>query len=149
MKKIKLILTYLFIVSLAFAGCNNDDTNNNSNNIDPIIGKWKTIELNENGIKQKIAECELQNTIEYLNDGKIIDTYFEPNSNNGCDKIVDNSGSWKKISDLEYQIILDDGDVNYISPISFSKNNTVHVQKFTIQDGEEKSEQLNKYQKIE
>ncbi len=149
MKKIKLTLTYLLIVSLAFASCNDDDTNNTGNDIDPIIGKWKAIELNENGIKQEIAECELQNTIEYLNDGKIIDTYFEPNSNNGCDKIVDNSGSWKKISDLEYQIILDDGDVNYISPISFSKNNTEQIQEYTIQDGEEKSEQLNKYQKIE
>ncbi len=143
-------LIYSIALLLTIIACsNNDDNNIITNNLDPIIGKWKVTELNENEVKQEISKCELQNTLEFQIDGKILDTFFEPNSDNGCDKLVDNSGNWEKISNSEYRIILDDGDTNYISSITFTNNNSEQIQEYTLLDGGDNFERIDKYERIE
>ena len=149
MKKIKVLL--LLVLTLSLSNCSDDDNNSETNETDLIIGKWKLTERIENGTELTITNCELDNFIEFLSDGTISDTYYEPNPSimNECVEFVDNSGSWNKISDSNYNIVLDEGDLDYNASISFSQNNTIHTQTYTIEDGGENYNYVDMYEKIE
>ena len=149
MKRIKVLL--LLVLTLSLSNCSDDDNNSETNETDLIIGKWKLTERIEDGTELTITNCELDNFIEFLSDGTISDTYYEPNPSimNECVEFVDNSGSWNKISDSNYNIILDEGDLDYNASISFSQNNTIHTQTYTIEDGGENYNYVDMYEKIE
>ena len=145
----KLLIPFICLF-IFFSSCSDDDNNSETNEVDLIIGKWKLIEKTENGTELTISGCELENFTEFLSNGKITDTYYEPDSSNvsECIEFIDNSGNWKKISDSNYNITLDDGDLDYTTIISFSQNNTIHTQTYTIVDGGESYSYVDKYEKI-
>ena len=148
MKKLRVL--FLLILTLSLNNCSDDDASPEINEVDLIIGKWKLIERTENSTELTISGCELENFIEYLSDGKVKDTYYEPDSANigECIEFMDNSGNWNKISDSNYNITLDDGDLDYNALISFTQNNTIHTQTYTIMDGGENYLFVDKYEKI-
>ncbi|TPN86259.1 lipocalin-like domain-containing protein [Aquimarina algicola] len=141
----KVNATYFFLSLMIFFSCSNDD---DENVIDPIVGEWKLNERIENGSTLTISNCEVNDRIEFLNEGTIIDRFFEPDTNgNQCREIIDDSGSWEKTSESEYRIIIDDGDVNYVATVVFSQNNTVQVQEYTLNDGSESFTLIDTYEK--
>jgi len=149
MKKFRIL--FLLVLTLSLTNCSNDDNSSETNKVDLIIGKWKLIERTEDGTELTISGCELENFTEYLSDGKVKDTYYEPDSENigECIEFIDNSGNWNNISDSNYNITLDDGDLDYNALISFTQNNTIHTQTYAIIDGGESHSYVAKYQKIE
>ncbi|APU09690.1 hypothetical protein A5M85_05145 [Cellulophaga lytica] len=143
-------ITLLLLLTISITNCSSDD-DNPTESIDPIIGEWKLIQITENGEQITISDCESLNVIEFLNNGSIKDTYFEPNQNNAndCIEFVDNSGEWQKTTETEYEIKLEDGDLNYTSTTVFSQNNSMHTQTFSIIDGGKNYTYVYNYERIE
>lgn len=136
------ILLFLFVLILASCSSDDDssvtdDTTDEGDSIDLIIGEWRLVEFLEDGVQLEMTGCELNDFIEFVDDNSILDTFFEPDSGDvtGCNQLVDDSGSWNRVSDNEYRIILDDGDLDYTAIVSFSENNTMHTQSYTLDDG--------------
>lgn len=143
-------MTLLLLLTISITNCSSDN-DNTTESIDPIIGEWKLIQKTENGEQITISNCESLDVIEFLNDGSIKDTYFEPNQNNAndCVEFVDNSGEWEKTTETEYEITLEDGDLNYISTTVFSQNNSMHTQTFSIMNGGENYTYVYSYERNE
>jgi len=125
-----------------------NDVKNTEN--DPILGKWKLAESLENGKPFSKFECSEKDFLTFLSTGKIIDTFFEPstNQNANCNKIIDDSGSWKKKSESKYQIVLDEGETKYIAEIIFTENNSKQIQKYSLENEGEKFDYIDTYEKL-
>lgn len=65
----------VLVLSLFFVSCNNDDDSSPGKEENTIIGKWKLIKLNINGIEQTLDVCELQSIVEFKNDNTFKDIF--------------------------------------------------------------------------
>ena len=151
MKKTNLIYLLLFSIVFSFSCDNDDEGSSSGNEVDPIIGTWRLTERTEDGMPISIEGCEVNNSLEFLAEGGITDIFFEPNFDvdGACVEIMGDPGSWEMISESEYQITLDGGDIDFTAQISFTENNTQQEQVYTFLDGDETFSIVDVYERIE
>jgi len=98
----KLILTVTAMASLCFASCGSDD----SDNQDPVVGKWQQIAITD-GLD--VTACVFNETLEFTNDGKLVLTQFEsstPNDTDNCDMATTINYEWSTSATNTYDITL-------------------------------------------
>jgi len=82
MKK-RQILTF-FLATLTLFACSNDD-DSSSNEENSIIGKWKLVNINDNGVIEQASECESKSIIEFKSDNTFKDiAAIESENSNNC-----------------------------------------------------------------
>lgn len=78
----KILTKILASVSLLFAvSCSSDDSSsqNNSNSVDPIIGKYNQIQRFDGGSEVNLDECELLENIAFTVEGNVLEEDWDPN----------------------------------------------------------------------
>lgn len=66
-------LTFVLLLTVVFASCNNDDDKNSS---DSLIGTWKLTAEKYNGVPYQLDECELKSTLKFT-DTKVTNTEYD------------------------------------------------------------------------
>lgn len=92
MKKITLAIAAL---TLIFTSCSKDDSNENSDNQDKIIGTWLYETRFENATEIALDDCEKKDTRAYASDGSFSFKFHE-NSGNSCNLDDTETGRWAK-----------------------------------------------------
>ena len=120
MKKLLLVFS-VFVLVFTSCGNNDDDTPT----LDQFIGTWKYFKHFENGVEETLDLCETEFTLQVLEDGTFIETYYMEGPNNTC--VVDETftTTWTNEGGGNYSFDFD-GDVEII-PITF-ENNTFYIQ---------------------
>ena len=93
----------VFAVALFFAGCGKD---NEGSDQDILLGKWKLIEIRENGIINKIA-CQDAVLLVFKPDGSFDVEHFEDDNDKCISKGKIDEGTWQSVGKDAYII---DGD---------------------------------------
>lgn len=119
MKKLFLFLI-LFLVALSFNTCNNDD----NDELDKIVGKWRLsqvyAEINQEFIDDDmLTECEKKSTIEFFENGSYVENGFEfTDETYTCEALGAVNGTWKNSGNAMYDISgIDFSDFDISGPI--------------------------------
>lgn len=120
-------LLYLFIPLTLLNSCNSSD--DNSSDLDPIIGKWQLQSVKENG-QEESTTCSRQTVLTFLENGTTTINNFYDGNDNGNDSCESANGTsiWENLGNSVYKI-QDDGE---ITEINFSENNTI----FSVSESE-------------
>ena len=111
-------LLYLLISLTLLISCNS--INDDSIDVDPIIGTWILTSLTLDGKESDtITACEKKSTATYQEKGTGIDNYFSEDNSGRCNNQILNF-SWKTIDNSKYLI------GNFEIKIEFSNNNNTY-----------------------
>lgn len=129
MKKILLKINLLALLTLVFSCTKSDD---NSSNVDSIIGKWEYSTQFENDIQFTQNDCQ-PSTIQFTSNGNRTDKYYDQNLANEC-VLVDNVNlTWSKINVNTYQFN-QNGDI-YTENVTFENGNNKLILENSDDDG--------------
>lgn len=121
-------LLYLFIASTLLISCNSND--DNTPDLDPIIGTWRLQSIQENSQERSTA-CTRQSTLIFSENGTTTINSFEDadDGSGDCERYSDMS-NWENSGNSTYKI---DDDVETFT-IDFSENNTVFTSSLSATD---------------
>ena len=121
-------LLYLFIASTLLISCNSND--DNSPDLDPIIGTWQLQSIQAFNQEQTTA-CTRQSTLIFSENGTAsINSFADADDGSGdCERYSDMS-NWENSGNSTYKI---DDDVETFT-IDFSENNTVFTSSLSHTD---------------
>lgn len=113
-------LLYLFISLTLLNSCNSSE--DDSPNLDPIIGKWQLQSVKENG-REESTTCSRQTVLTFLENGTTTINNFYDGNDNGNDSCESANGTsiWENLGNSIYKV-QDDGET---TEINFSENNTI------------------------
>ncbi|MGJ8591674.1 MAG: lipocalin family protein [Aquaticitalea sp.] len=127
MKKITLLLCALTFV---FTSCNNDDDDSTST-LDPIIGTWTYHKSFYNGVEVSLTDCEKRETFLFMADGVVDYKYYENDTSGNCLLEEDASGTWTNNENNVYAI--DFGSGPSANTLTF-ENNTFYYDDVYVDD---------------
>ena len=113
-------MLYLFISLTFLNSCNSSD--DNSSDLDPIIGKWQLQSLQENG-QEESTPCSRQTVLTFLENGTTtINNFYDGDAagNERCES-ANGTSIWENLGNSSYKV-QDHGET---TAIHFSENNTV------------------------
>jgi len=104
MKKLFLFLS-IFLASLSFNSCTNDDDDDNIPNpsSDQVLGKWQMDQLFSNNVEQTLNVCDKTHTVEFFSSGAVTDKNFEENDASQCVALPVVNGTWKNMGNSMYR----------------------------------------------
>ncbi len=123
MRKIELYYA-IFIGFIIFSSCSKNDDNKENNDI--IIGKWRTIERYESNEPVEILACTSEYYQEFKKDyiasgfGPLKSDFPDP-----CNLVyIDSAATWKNLGNSNYKFTLNNG-IEYISKMYKEGENLV------------------------
>jgi hypothetical protein len=101
-------LFYSALIAFTLLSCSDDD-NSNTNSSQSIVGTWQleTTSLNDEAFD--LSPCELNNTVQFTNAGRVTFSYYYGNNANSCQTDAVDTGDWVKEGD-NLTITWDDAD---------------------------------------
>lgn len=102
MKKLNLFIG-IFIAALLFSSCSSD--NNDNQNTEKIIGKWRLSQLIIDNVDQQVSECEKKMTIEIFENGSYTEKDFEyDDALTQCVLYDLVNGTWENLGNSMYKM---------------------------------------------
>lgn len=125
MKNLRFILLPLIFLGLLTGSCKSDD--DNSNNVDRIVGSWEITDVKANGVSvydlivNTTQGCFLQTTLHFRNDYTFTANPFEVNDIGACVSVAEKTGVWEKSGDVYTYAF--EGESSSSQTVTFVNNN--------------------------